>query len=360
MPYHIKFFRGKLAVTRPFFSFRRQMSTLADHYFSSCIDYLETLGLNSQAVLSAINFNEYSNKQAQQLAPRISLNSYNALLNYAQQTLNEPLFGFKLGQQIRTADFGILGYLIESSNNLASAITALLNYDSLVADIGRAEFEQQGELAIIRWLPNANCSPQVILRNMTAWVSVIRQLLNPQLSPSTIYFTQASTSNEKTVLTHWFNCPVKTNAQYNQVVFPSSYLALPFKTDNTQINLVLKQVSEQQLSRFKSQQLLTEKISQLFIAKNDLIDCSLIRTAGALNMTPRTLQRHLKREQISFADLLEQERKRRVILCIGKEPLSNIAIKLGFNDQSSFNRAFKRWYNCTPLQYLKTLPKNIG
>lgn len=89
------------------------MSTLADHYFSSCIDYLETLGLNSQAVLSAINFNEYSNKQAQQLAPRISLNCYNALLNYAQQTLNEPLFGFKLGQQIRTADFGILGYLIE-------------------------------------------------------------------------------------------------------------------------------------------------------------------------------------------------------------------------------------------------------
>jgi AraC-like DNA-binding protein len=329
------------------------MSTLADHYFSSCLDYLETLGLSNQVVLLAINFNEYSNKQAQQLAPRISLSSYNALLDYAQHTLNEPLFGFKLGQQIRTADFGVLGYLIESSNNLASAISALLNYDSLVADIGKAQFEQQGDIAVIRWLPHSSCNSQVILRNMTAWVGVIRQLLNSQLSPSTIYFTFSSSDTEKNILANWFNCPIETNAQYNQIEFPSGYLALPFKTDNTQINLVLKQVSEQQLSRFQSQQLLTEKINHLLMAKNDLHDCNLIRTANALNMTPRTLQRHLKREQTSFADLLQSERKRRLQLYIGKYALSMIAIKLGFNDQSSFNRAFKRWYGYSPLYYVK-------
>jgi AraC-like DNA-binding protein len=326
------------------------MNTIADHYFSSCLDYLETLGLNSQCVLSAINFNEYRNKQ---LPPRISLTSYNELLDYAQHTLNEPLFGFKLGQQIRTADFGVLGYLIESSNNLASAISALLNYDRLVADIGKPEFEQQDDIAIIRWLPNPNCSPQVILRNMTAWVSVIRQLLNPQLSPSEICFTQAWADTEKKVLTSWFSCSVEINAEYNQISFPSSYLALPFKTDNTQINIVLKQASEQQLSRFKSQQLLTEKVNHLLIAKNTLDNCTLIRTANALNMTPRTVQRHLKQEQTSFAHLLQNERKNRLLFYIGKYPLSTIAIKLGFNDQSSFNRAFKRWHGCSPLYYLK-------
>ena len=329
------------------------MRTIADHYFSSSLDYLETLGLNSQGVLSAINFNEYSNKQAQQLAPRISLTSYNALLDYAQDTLNEPLFGFKLGQQIRTADFGVLGYLIESSNNLASAISALLHYDSLVADIGKAEFEQHGDIATIRWLPDSTCSPQVILRNMTAWVSVIRQLLNPQLSPNAISFTQLWPDSEKKILASWFNCPIESNAEYNQISFSSSYLTLPFKTDNTQINLALKQVSDQQLSRFKSQQLLTEKVHHLLTAKNELDDCSLQRTARVLNMTPRTLQRHLKQEQVSFVQLLECERKRRLLLYIGKYPLSAIAIKLGFNDQSSFNRAFKRWYGCSPLYYLK-------
>lgn len=329
------------------------MSTIANHYFSSSLDYLETLGLNREHSLSAINFNEYSNKQTQELAPRISLTSYNALLDYAQYTLNDPLFGFNLGQQIRTADFGVLGYLIESSNNLASAISALLHYDSLVADIGRAQFEQQDDIAVIRWLPDPSCSQQVILRNMTAWVSVIRQLLNPQLSPSAICFTLALSNTELKTLTNWCNCPIEINAQYNQIIFPSSYLALPFKTDNSQIHFVLKQASDQQLSRFKRQHLLTEKVNNLLMAKNDLHDCNLIRTANAINMTPRTMQRHLKQEQTSFAHLLEDERKRRLQLYIGKYPLSNIASKLGFNNQSSFNRAFKRWNGCSPLYYVK-------
>jgi len=89
------------------------------------------------------------------------------------------------------------------------------------------------------------------------------------------------------------------------------------------------------------------------MAKYDLADCCLIRTARALNMTPRTVQRHLKKETTSFAYLVECERKRRLVKYIGKYPLSTITIKLGFNDQSSFNRAFKRWYGCAPLYYLK-------
>jgi AraC-like DNA-binding protein len=225
----------------------------------------------------------------------------------------------------------------------------------LVADIGKAEFNLQEGVAIIRWLPHSSCNQQVILRNMTAWVSVIRQLLNPKLSPSNISFSLTLPCHQKEILAEWFNCPVQINAEYNQIFFPSSYLALPFKTDNLQINTVLKQISEQQLSRFKSYQRLSEKIGHLLIAQRDLEDCSLIRTADILNMTVRTVQRHLKLEKSSFAHLLLTERKRRVLLYIGKYPLSTVATKLGFNEQSSFNRAFKRWYGHSPLFYLKNI-----
>jgi len=329
------------------------MYTLADHYFSSCLDYLETLGHSSQSVLAAIEFDEYSDRRAEQLAPRISLTSYNALLEYAQGILKEPLFGFYLGQQISITDFGVLGYLVESSSNLSGAITALLNYDHLVADIGKAELEQTEDLVVVRWVPHPNCSSQAILRNMTAWVSVSRQLLNPDLSPSSVCFINEWLEAEKSELAQWYNCPIVTGAKYNQIEFPSSFLALPFKTDNKQINQILQDVSAQQLSRFKSQQLLTEKVNHLLMAKDNLNECNLAKTASALNMIPRTLQRHLKQENTAFAQLLENERKRRVLLYVGKYPLSTIAIKLGFNDQSSFNRAFKRWYGISPLQYLK-------
>ena len=327
------------------------MNTLANHYFSSILDYLQTQSVDYKTALNAISFSEYTDKNSQQLAPRISLHSYNALLSFASTALNNPLFGFELGKHIRTADYGILGYLIESSSHLANAIESLLHYDSLVADIGKAHFEQHANTATVRWLPHALCNTQVIQRNMTAWVSVIRQLLNPQLSPTRVEFTQSFTSQQIKQLSAWFNCPVKGNAQYNQISFAKAFLALPFKTDNSAINSALKQVSQQQLSEFKSQQNLSEHIAMLLMAKSDLQECTLIKTAAALNVTPRTLQRRLKVNDFTFAQLLENERKRRVEKLVANTPLLELAATLGFKDQSSFNRAFYRWYGCSPRKY---------
>ncbi|XQF92433.1 AraC family transcriptional regulator ligand-binding domain-containing protein [Pseudoalteromonas espejiana] len=327
------------------------MHTLSDYYFSSILDFLQSQGLNAQNVLSAISFNEYVDKNNLQLAPRISLQSYNALLSFASKALNNPLFGFELGKHIRTADYGVLGYLIESSSHLANAIESLLHYDSLVADIGKAHFEQHADTATVRWLPHALCNTQVIQRNMTAWVSVIRQLLNPQLSPTRVEFTQSFTLQQIKQLSTWFNCPVKGNAQYNQISFAKAFLALPFKTDNSAINSALKQVSQQQLSEFKSQQNLSEHITVLLMAKSDLQECTLIKTAAAVNLTPRTLQRRLKENQLTFAQLLENERKRRAEILINNTSLIELATLLGFKDQSSFNRAFYRWYGCSPRKY---------
>ncbi|CAM2792173.1 AraC family transcriptional regulator ligand-binding domain-containing protein [Pseudoalteromonas distincta] len=328
------------------------MHTLADHYFSSILDYLQAQGISAETALHAINFDEFSNQHIHQLAPRISLNSYNALLIYGEQSLNDSLFGFTLGQQIRTADYGVLGYLIESSDNLSSAIKALLSYDSLVADIGKAQFELNNDTAIVRWVAHKSCNEHVVLRNMTAWVSVIRQLINLTLSPSSISFTYNWLPSQRRVLESWFKCPVKSSAEYNQISFPSYYLTLPFKTDNAIINSTFKQLSEQQLSNFKSQQCISDKVNQLLTAKTTLQNCNLIAIANALNLTPRTLQRRLKQQDLTFAQLLEKERKKRTNTLIGNTPLIELTNILGFKDQSSFNRAFYRWYGHSPSKYL--------
>jgi len=329
------------------------MHTLADHYFSSILDYLQTQGVDNKAALNAISFNEYVNKSSQQLAPRISLQSYNALLSFASTALNNPLFGFELGKHIRTADYGVLGYLIESSDNLSNAIQALLNYDSLVADIGKAQFLSNSDTATVRWLAHPSCNEQVVLRNMTAWVSVIRQLISSSLSPSSISFTYNWQLKQQQHLESWFACPVKSNAQYNQINFPSGYLTLAFKTDNAVINKTFKQLSEQQLTSLKSQGCISEKVKQLLTAKTTLQNCNLLGIANALNVTPRTLQRRLKKQSLTFAQLLEKERKSRVVHLLGNMPLTEVSNILGFTDQSSFNRAFMRWHNCSPLKFIK-------
>lgn len=329
------------------------MNTITKIYFSSVLEYLEKNGINKNTALSAIHFEHCDEVNLSGKNNRVSLTHYNALLSFAKDALSEPLFGFYLGQDIRTADYGLLGYLVESSENLTTAINALIQYDTLVADIGTVKFSENHQFAEITWIPNHRCNEQVVLRNMTAWVAVIRQLIGVQLSPTKVSFDHHWNAEQAAVLSAWFHCSITGNCKTNRIQFPLSYLTLPFRTENRNIHQMLKQESEQELDHLREQEKFFDKVNQFLMAKTDLQECDLKNTAASFHLSTRTLQRRLKEDQVYFSQLLDQERQRRLKLHLGKLSFGQISTELGFNEQSSFNRAFYRWYQCTPLNYLK-------
>ncbi|OUS25964.1 hypothetical protein A9Q98_11795 [Thalassotalea sp. 42_200_T64] len=193
---------------------------------------------------------------------------------------------------------------------------------------------------------------------MTAWVAVIRQLMAAQLAPIKVCFSHPWTAKQEEVLATWFQCPVAGNAKTDRIQFPLNYLTLPFRTENRLIHRMLKQESEQQLEHLHQQEKFFEKINQFLMAKTDLQQCDVNNTAASFHISTRTLQRKLKADQVYFSDLLDLERQRRLKLYLGKMSFGRISTELGFNEQSSFNRAFYRWYQCTPLNYLKAYISN--
>ena len=70
-------------------------------------------------------------------------------------------------------------------------------------------------------------------------------------------------------------------------------------------------------------------------------------------MTTRTLQLKLKEEGTSFRKLQDEVRKELAIgyLKDGNDSICEIALLLGFSDQSAFQHAFKRWTGKTPGEY---------
>ncbi len=75
--------------------------------------------------------------------------------------------------------------------------------------------------------------------------------------------------------------------------------------------------------------------------------------ATRLGMSTRTLHRRLKQESTSFAGIREDLRKTRALLMLANsdKPIAEIALDLGFSDQTTFHRAFKRWTGRTPKQF---------
>jgi AraC-like DNA-binding protein len=85
---------------------------------------------------------------------------------------------------------------------------------------------------------------------------------------------------------------------------------------------------------------------------------SVDAVASRLAMSPRTLQRQVKKEGTTFQDLLRETRESlaRHYLERTSLPTSEISFLLGFEEPTSFARAFKAWTGTTPAT-LRHTPK---
>lgn len=80
---------------------------------------------------------------------------------------------------------------------------------------------------------------------------------------------------------------------------------------------------------------------------------SAAEVARALGMAERTLQRRLQSAGTRFSRVLDAFREAEAErLLLNGTPLAHVAQFLGFSDQASWNRAFKRWKGQSPRQWV--------
>jgi AraC-like DNA-binding protein len=82
---------------------------------------------------------------------------------------------------------------------------------------------------------------------------------------------------------------------------------------------------------------------------------SLKDSAQRLAMSPRTLIRRLALEGLTYQSLLDDAKSELACWYLQNTtlPMGEVAARLGFTDDTNFSRSFRRWQNCTPLQYRK-------
>ena len=78
--------------------------------------------------------------------------------------------------------------------------------------------------------------------------------------------------------------------------------------------------------------------------------------AAKLGFTRRTLQRRLSERGTNLAQLVEALLRKHAQELLGKtaDPITDIALKLGYADMAHFTRAFKRWTGMAPSAYRRS------
>jgi AraC-like DNA-binding protein len=92
-------------------------------------------------------------------------------------------------------------------------------------------------------------------------------------------------------------------------------------------------------------------VTMMLREASDLV--TLDNIAARLNVSARTIDRHLKKERLQFRDLSQQVRFERAceMLAAADATVSQIAERLGFSDAANFSRAFRRFVGVSPGDY---------
>lgn len=150
-----------------------------------------------------------------------------------------------------------------------------------------------------------------------------------------------------------FECPVSFGAARCQMIIARTVWDTPRTDSDPTLFAVLDTHARMLLDRLPSGPDIVGRVREALETELRAGDPRLESIARRLAMSPRTLQRRLRNERVLFNDVLDAMRFRAAKSYLAQQDIAGaeVAYLLGFAEQSSFNRAFKRWSGQTPTEY---------
>jgi AraC-like DNA-binding protein len=267
-----------------------------------------------------------------------------------------PHFAALLGTRHDMGVMGPVGYLMQQSSDVGTALQELSDHHSIqVKDASTVDIGVIGEQAFASYQNHnsAEFSRYSAELAIAHALIIIRALCGDRWKPTRVNFRHKQPDQLMPYL-KIFSAPVYFGQFKNEIVFPKIWLDKPI----LQADSGLKQILHAHIMQLEevSAATLSEDVVGLIREMLPTGDCSIGAVADRMAMHERTLQRMLKRQGTSFSQLVDQVR-----MDIATDRLANSAVSiiqlsdyLGYADNTAFTRAFKRWHGITPMQWRKS------
>lgn len=265
--------------------------------------------------------------------------------------LSEPGLGLRMGRQLQLATHGALGIAMQNANSLDEALAVYTEFGATRASfyaLTRASRQNRHTLALsFDGLP-----PDLIPFFSESILATLDHCLTFYASseglasridlayPAPSYADQYQGA---------LNAPVRFDAPTTLVEIPASVLNT--STYDRDANLFADAIRRCRLEIGSQQSSSVPGAIEQFLRNNLGTLWKLEEIAKILSMSKRTLLRTLRSEQTSYQEIRDRVLKEHAALCLRSMTVETVTKLLGFADESSFRRSFKRWYGVTPSGY---------
>ena len=283
---------------------------------------------------------------------RLPVATLTRLYRACVEVTHNPYFGLTVARFIQVSNLHALGYALAASTNLMEFCRRLQRYFRLASQTSEIEVVESGDEVALHMRLLVDVSAETEDAFLGFVVLAMRRLYKPEFSPLRVELRHAMPPDGPGPYEALFRAPVSFTGAMPVLVFPKAAMELPLVGACAELAQLNDNLATSYLARLDKNDVVTT-VRQKIIEYLPNGDCTREKVAGAMCISPTTLQFKLSNRGTSFQDLLDSTRKELASSYVQQSSLSitEITFLLGFSDTSNFTRAFKRWEGISPTSF---------
>lgn len=323
-------------------------------YVRLVFEHVRAQGLETDGVLSALGLREADLHSSTLRVPAQRLTQ---ALSLAGALCQDPHIGLTIGQSVRPAHMGSLGYALTSCTDLVDGLAQFERLQSLICTEVHVHHRVVGDQIESRHEVIGD-----VPRDYLFWSFVIvsrmafaRWVAGRHLVPHQIELPCPAPADPRP-LTAYLGAPVRFDAAVACERGPADWLMLPNPNADPHVHTVMSAMTDQQWQQTSQEgdqlvgQLRQHIRHSLQQGQMPTLETLTELVDTTLGVSARQLQRRLADQGLNFKDLVESVRRDQVLHELRHTglPLSAVAERAAYAEPSSMHRAVRRWTGLTP------------
>lgn len=288
----------------------------------------------------------------------LSYARFSQLLTLAAQQGNCPDFGLRLSEYHDYLVLGPFGLMLSQADSFLDVLKLTQQYVHLHAQgiqLNMITHQHQLDIHYQLNLPSSPDNKQLLELGVGVVHRSMQSLFATHWQPQRINFFHAAIAPQS-FYHDFFHCPVFFEQPFSGIVTSVELLT---QTTIEQRHEIKRHLIEQYVERHH---LPTDIKSRVQLVLQSILptgEAKLEVVARLLNLHPRSLQLLLQEQSTSFRKLLDEVRFAEATqqLSLSSCTITDLALQLGYADETAFSRAFKRQCGLSPAQWRKQQAK---
>lgn len=271
------------------------------------------------------------------------------LLQASAQASGNECFGLCMARSRLLSNLGAVGLLVRDQATLRDSLELLIRYQAALNSALTLAIEENEHTAVIREVLIAGSTHQPTRQRaelaLGVMVRAIRQLLGDDWRPRRVCFEHGPPKDPGLHI-QLFGHAIEFNGEFNGVVCARSDLDARNPSADPAMARYAQQLVDAALKCHDAS--LFDDVRRTALLLLPTGQCSIEKVAEYLGVMPRTIQRRLAGQRLSFSGTINDLRKELAVRYVHEtsRPLTEVAELLGFTP-SSFSRWYQSQFHCS-------------